>query len=239
MTPARILLVDDDVSYSREMQEYLGLHGFDVEVLHDPMQFALAVDRVAPDCVLLDKVLGRMSGNELLLRLRSAHETPCIIVTGHPNPTERIVNLELGADDEVEKSVSPRELLARIRAIMRRQSRGAFEVSAPPASRPGAAVGSWSLSLTGLQLLKPDGTVCHLTTAEFDTLRALSESKGKPLSRAALLERVFRRSAAPDDRAVDTAVRKIRKKIVDAGGPDVIRSIRNIGYVFVGFDDQP
>lgn len=244
MTESTILLLDDDPTYSSELRDFLQFHGCAVSVVHDVEEFEAALPQVSPDLVLLDKCLSDTTGTEVLRRLRGQTELPCIIITGRSDQMDRIVNLELGADDEFDKSLPPRELLARIRTVLRRAR--ALQSRLPPAKdasdRQAARSlsgpdGSWRLSLPRRELVRPDGTVCHLTASEFETLRILADAAGEPVSRAELSERVFRRPLAPNDRAVDTAVRKIREKIRLGNGPDAIKSVRNVGYVFVGFGE--
>jgi DNA-binding response OmpR family regulator len=206
--------------------------------VHDAAAFEETLAATHPDIVLIDKYLSNTTGTMVLRRLRGRSSIPCIIITGRSDQMDRIVNLELGADDEFDKALAPRELLARIRSVLRR-ARGAQP--APNGEKgtpaPEEQAGRWRLAVIRRELVRPDGSICHLTTAEFETLRILVEAGGRPVTRAELCERVFRRPQAPTDRAVDTIVRKIREKIRLGGGPAVIKSVRNIGYTFVGFDE--
>ncbi|MCZ8150586.1 MAG: response regulator, partial [Roseomonas sp.] len=119
-TAQRILLFDDDPAYCGEMSRYLESYGFAVTTVLNAADFADRLAAEMPDLILLDQRLGDRTGTDVLRGLRAQTDTPCIIVTGEPDPLDRVVNLELGADDEVDKSVWPRELLARIRAVLRR-----------------------------------------------------------------------------------------------------------------------
>jgi DNA-binding response OmpR family regulator len=239
MTESTILVLDDDRIYCSELRDFLQFHGCAVNVVHDVDGFEAALPSVNPDLVLVDKCLSNTTGTEVLRRLRSQSELPCIIITGRSDHMDRIVNLELGADDEFDKSLPPRELLARIRTVLRRsRPQKPKEVPDASAARPVVgADGTWRLSVPRRELVRPDGSICHLTASEFETLRILAEAGGAPVSRSELSERVFRRPLAASDRAVDTAVRKIREKIRLGSGPDPIKSVRNVGYVFVGFDE--
>ena len=118
-TAQRILLFDDDPAYCGEMSRYLGAHGFAVTTVLNAADFAARLAAEKPDLILLDQLLGDTTGTDILRGLRTQSDTPCIIVTGAPDPLDRVVNLELGADDEVDKSAPSRELLARIRAVLR------------------------------------------------------------------------------------------------------------------------
>ncbi len=234
-TSPRILLLDDDGAYAGQLAAYLEAHGCIVRAALTVAEFDRELGGFRPDLVLLDQRLGEITGTEVLRGLRARTRVPCIVVTGLSDTTDRIVNLELGADDEIEKSAPPRELLARIRAVLRRHG----EHAAPGAEDTVGWGGGWVLSLARRELRQPDGTPCPLTTAEFEMLRLLVESAGVPVSRATLCERVFGRRHEPSDRAVDTVVRKLRYKILDRGGDPAIRTVRPVGYVFVGTSPPP
>lgn len=229
--PIRVLLVDDDCEYAGALSAYLTLHGCEVATLADPAELCAALALHRPDILLLDQFMGSVSGTDVLRRLRSETDLPCIIVTGRSETTERILHLELGADDEVDKSLPPRELLARLRAVLRR-ARPSERVAAEPGR------GGWRFLPDRRELRAPDGTLCHLTTAEFEALRILHDHLGEAVSRAALCREVFGRAQRPGDRAVDTVIRKLRRKIQPPGGPECIKTVRPVGYVFVGFADR-
>ena len=232
-TAQRILLFDDDPAYCGEMSRYLEAYGFVVTAVLNVADFADRMARETPDLILLDQRLGDTTGTEILRGLRTQTDTPCIIVTGVPDPLDRVVNLELGADDEVDKSVRPRELLARIRAVLRR-SRPVLP--APPAAPPSPTPRErWTLHPERRELLGHDGAACLLTAAEFMTLRMLNERRGRSVSRPELMGAVFGRTWKPEDRAIDTVIRKLRHKIAPLGGDGGIKSVRANGYVFVGF----
>lgn len=234
---ADVLIVDDDADYARALCDYLAAHGYRTRAVANAQEFDAALDAAEPSVVLLDQYLGSTTGTELLRRLRDRSDAPCIVVTGRSDQTERILNLELGADDEVDKSIAPRELLARIRVAMRRRSPPAparSVASALPAAGP-PPPGQWFLSLARRELYRPDGSLCHLTTAEFETLHALVAAGGKALSRAELTQRAFGRKLTPEDRAVDTAIRKLRQKIDPDENVRPIKTVRGVGYIFVGF----
>jgi len=224
----RVLVVDDDAAFAESLSDYLAAEGLESATC---LEADLLEDRMAafrPEVLLLDQRLGRVTGTEVLRRLRRESEVPVIIVTGRSEPTDRIINLELGADDEVEKTASPREILARIRSVLRRHLR-------PAAAAPAPATG-WRLDAPRRQLLRPDGSEVRLTTAEFDMLLALHAASPEPVARPVLSERVFRRAWEPADRAVDTIVTKLRQKLEpDPRRPVVIRTVRPVGYLFAGF----
>lgn len=235
-TAPRILLFDDDPGYCAELSHYLAAYGFLVTTVGNAAEFADRLATEEPDMILLDQRLGDTTGTDVLRSLRAQSDTPCIIVTGAPDPLDRVVNLELGADDEVDKSVRPRELLARIRAVLRR-SRSTVPAPQPaPSSAPSPAPRErWTLNPERRELRGHDGASCLLTAAEFTALRMLNERRGRPVGRPELMGAVFGRIWKPEDRAIDTVVRKLRLKIDPLGGDGGIKAVRGNGYVFVGF----
>jgi DNA-binding response OmpR family regulator len=236
---SRVLILDDDPVYGQQLSDYLRMEGFSVDVVLKPEHFPDHLARFEPDLILLDQRLGSVRGTEVLLSLRQRSSVPCIVVTGASNPLDRIVNLEIGADDEIEKSAAPRELLARIRAVLRRGGGGAIAPRAPMFA-PGAdaSMAGWTLSARQRDLLCPDGTGCALTSSEFETLKMLWDSRGVPVSRSRISEYVFKRPYRVGDRAVDTVVMKLRTKLATAGQPNAISSVRLTGYVFTGFEEE-
>ncbi len=226
-TRHRIVLLDDDVAYAESLAAFLNAQGCEVHTLHDADRLEAEMAEVQPDLLLLDQCLGTTTGTDILRAIRASSGVPCIVITGVSNPLDRIVNLEIGADDEVDKSASPRELLARIRAVSRRCQKPA----APGGPR------RWALDVDRRELRRPDGSLCHLTSSEFDLLKALWDAKGQPVSRATLMKNVYRRPFTATDRAVDTGVLKLRGKIDPPGASTSIKTVRGIGYAFVGFPD--
>lgn len=229
----RILLVDDDAGFADQLSAYLSMQGFETHCLLDVSRFVQTLDSFAPDLVILDQRLGVVTGTELLKYMRERSDVPCIILTGHSDPLDRIVNLEFGADDEVHKSVAPREVLARIRSVLRR-ARG--PVSPPRTPGAFAAGPGWRLDKGRRSLLMADGRPCPLTTAEYETLALLHDNSGSPVSRDAISLHVFRRPWREGDRAVDTVIKKLRRKIEPKPEePESIKTVRQLGYVFVAF----
>lgn len=227
----RIVLLDDDEEFCRALAGFLEAHDCEVHPVHRAEELEEVMRREKPDLLLLDQCLGGITGTEVLRRIRRSSGVPCIIVTGMSNPRERILNLEIGADDQVDKSASPRELLARIRAVSRRAERMLGPLIAQ-------AAGRWHLDLQRRELRRPNGAICHLTGSEYELLRLLCENKRQPVSRETLTQGVFARPFTIFDRAVDTLVLKLRAKIDVPGQPTTIKSIRGVGYTFVGFPDE-
>lgn len=235
-TAPRILILDDDPDYCVQLSGYLEAYGFEVAAVHTRHSFLAQLSEAQPDLIILDQRLGETSASDVLRALRARFDTPCIVVSGLADPLERVVNLELGADDEVAKSVAPRELLARIRSLLRRSNRATPTRTVLPA--PAEAAGRWILLRERRELLRPDGRDCCLTTAEFETLRILVDRRSQPVTRKELMHAVFHRPWKSDDRAVDTVVRKLRRKIAGDRGDGGIKAVRPTGYVFVGFPGE-
>lgn len=223
----RILVLDDDAGYCDAVCGYLNGQGCTSSAITQASELETALHAFNPDLLLLDQRLGDTTGTQLLRAMRGRTDLPCIVVSGASDSVDRVVNLEIGADDEVDKSVSPRELLARIRAVLRRRS---------AASTSGAS--GWQFLLDRRLLLRPDGSECYLTSAEFETLRMLYEAQGAAVSRGALCQRAFGRVHTPEDRAVDTVIKKLRTKIDSPGKSSCIRSVRPTGYVFTNFPPE-
>ena len=229
----RILVLDTDAAYGAELAAYLATNGCKVRVVQEGNDFNQSLAAFAPDLVLINQSLRGTTGTDVLRSLRRTAEIPCIILTERPDLTDRVVNLEIGADDDLDKTVNPRELLARIRTVLRRS----FRPSSTLAPHQGGArrPGGWRLSIERRELLRPSGMPCKLTSAEFETLRLLYEEAGRPVSRSTLCERVFGRPFRPGDRAIDTVVKKLREKLEPGEDARSIKTVRPIGYVFTGF----
>jgi two-component system phosphate regulon response regulator OmpR len=234
---ASLLIVDDDPEIREELQSYLSHHGMDVAAAGSSAQAeGLLADRTF-DIVLLDLWLGGENGFDVLRRIRKTSQIPCIMITAQGEVTDKVVGLELGADDYLIKPVNLRELLARIRALMRR-TRPAGDSGgggAMPAPDSGAA-SNWRFDPMRRSLSAPDGTLVPLTTAECDLLIELVAKEGLPQSRDNLCRRVFNREWSPYDRSLDGIIVKLRRKLEpDPDRPLVIKTVRGRGYVFTGF----
>lgn len=232
--PPDILILDDDLAYCEAMAAYLESQGCRVTTLQDPSALDATLSAAHHDLLLLDQRLGSTTGTDVLVRIRAHMDLPCIVVTGRSEAVDRIVNLEIGADDELEKTVPPREMLARIRSVLRRYRNRAGQ----PAGQVAPTTGRWQLLAERRELRRPDGSLCPLTTAEFEALHVLHEAKGATVTRAELSRRVFRREFDPADRAVDTVIRKLRTKVDTVEEPRVIKTVRSLGYMFTGFLDE-
>ena len=234
LTGASILVVDDDRGIREELCEYLRGHGMQVETAGDIVGARHRLGSRTFDLVLLDLWLGTDNGFDLLRELRKTAQTPCIMLTAQDDITDKIVGLELGADDYLFKPVNLRELLARMRALLRRASHGDdAPVQEPPRS---TASSGWRLDAMRRNLSAPGGQMVPLTTIECDLLIELVANEGKPQTRDELSRRVFNRQWQPYDRSLDGVIVKLRRKLEsDPDNPLVIKTIRGKGYVFPGF----
>jgi two-component system phosphate regulon response regulator OmpR len=231
-----ILLVDDDGEIRAELGAYLGAHGFQVAAAANGAEAEQHLAGRNFDIMLLDLWLGNENGFDVLRRLRQLGRTPCIMVTAQDEVTDKIVGLELGADDYMVKPVNLRELLARIRALIRR-SGPSGEPAGPPVPRPGNdSEPNWKFDPLRRSLSAPDGTPVPLTTAECDLLIELVSKEGLPQTRDDLCRRVFNREWSPYDRSLDGIIVKLRRKLEpNPDNPLVIKTVRGRGYVFTGF----
>jgi two-component system response regulator CpxR len=225
LSPKKILMVDDDVEFADMVREYLEPEGFAVELAHDgPSCFAGAPE--TKDIVLLDVMLPGQSGFEILKELRRRSPIPVLMLTARDTDMDRILGLEIGADDYVPKPVNPRELVARIRAILRRAAPGTAETTAE------LAVGDVRLNSASRMAWRGSEPL-DLTTAEFNLLEFLLTHPGKIVPRDELSAAAFdRHDAKKIDRNVDTLVSKLRRKLGPASDFERIKTIRNVGYLY-------
>jgi DNA-binding response OmpR family regulator len=228
-----VLVVDDDASIREMLSEYLSSEGYRVVLAEDGMAMRREFERATPDVVLLDLKLPREDGLSLARFLRERHDVGIIMVTGAGGLVDRIVGLEVGADDYVAKPFDPRELLARIKSVLRRtQSRPAGNSNEDP--RRSVAFGSCRLDLASHQLFGSDGASIPITSMEFDLLKVFAENPGKALSRDRILTLTRNRQWDPYDRSIDIRVARLRRKVeADPDHPRVIRTVRGVGYMFV------
>ena len=219
----RILLVDDDAELCSLLGEFLTREGFEVECQHEGNRGLERASADGVDLVVLDVMLPGLDGFEILRRLRQRSKVPVIMLTARGEDVDRIVGLELGADDYLPKPFNPRELAARIRAILRRY---APRPAAPPARLEVNGV----VLDTGTREVISIGKPVDLTTFEFDILELLMRSAGRVLSRDALMENFYNRKATAFDRSIDMHISHIRKKL--GRGDGLIKTFRGVGYQF-------
>jgi two-component system OmpR family response regulator len=229
-----ILIVDDDPELRRLMGEFLARHGYEVELASDSaaMDDILAQRKV--DLVVLDLMMPGEDGLSVCRRLASSGKTPVVMLSAAGEETDRIVGLEVGADDYIAKPCSPRELLARIRAVLRRAAdRDDPAASGDRGERELYEFAGWRLDMLRRELRSPDGVLVNLSSGEFALLRAFLEHPQRVLTRDQLLDYARGRDAFAYDRAVDVQVSRLRRKLEAAtGGGDLIKTVRNEGYVF-------
>jgi DNA-binding response OmpR family regulator len=214
--PGRLLLLATDRPRGRRLAEGLARRGLSVEVATDTDALIAHLAQGSPDAVLLmPGCLDGADGTAAVARLRAVSGVPCMVIAPPGGPTQaRVAALDAGADEILHDGIPLPEAIARIRAVLRR-------------SRPAAPAVSWQLRATGRRLVAPSGEAQRLTSAEFALLAMLAASEGAPVDRDAICTRVFRRPWRPDDRAVDSLVKRLRRKMP----ADAIQSVRGIGYV--------
>lgn len=228
---ATILVVEDDVGTRRLIERFLGENGFRVIPARDGREMWEAIDGAVIDLVLLDIMLPGTSGIDLCRMLRDRSRVPVIIVSARGSETDRVLGLELGADDYLAKPFSRPELLARIRAVLRRAA-GAPE---PITGRERAKIGfeGWVLDTGKRELIAADGAVIDLSAAEYDLLLAFIEHPQRVLTRDQLLELARGRVGEVFDRSVDVLVGRLRRKIErNADARPLIKTMRGAGYMF-------
>ena len=232
---AHLLVVEDDAEMRTLVTRLLREAGFRVSAARDGREMWELFDSPAgkPDLVLLDVMLPGASGLDLLRRLRERGRTPVMMLTARGEEVDRVLGLELGADDYVAKPFAPRELVARVRSLLRRAAPVAEDRPDPRSRR--VAFAGWTLDMARRELLSPDGVAVDLSGAEYDMLLAFLEHPQRVLSREQLMEVAKRRANAdPFDRTVDVQVGRLRRKIEpDEASPSLIKTVRGSGYVLV------
>lgn len=224
-----VLVVDDDAEIVALLQRYLATNGFHVRSAGSGAQLREHIAAHGVDLVLLDLGLPDEDGLSVLRHLQAAWRGPVIVVTGRGDAVERVVGLELGADDYVTKPFDFRELLARIRSVLRRAAKPA----APAAAGQRVDFAGFTLNLSARSLADANGEVLVLTSGEFDLLAALVEHAGQVVDRDRLMTRLHGRDAGPYDRSIDVGIARLRRKLGDdAASPTLIRSVRGVGYLF-------
>ena len=225
-----ILIVDDDQKTRNLLKAYLEKQQFEVRSAHDGLSFLSEFERYRDrlSLVILDVMLPDTDGFTLCKTVRSKSAVPIIMLTASADDTDRIVGLELGADDYIAKPYNPRELLARIKAIQRRMQAGG---SGGPVRY--LRFRDFSMDLTERQLLNGQGERVVLTSMDFNLLRFFAEHAGETLDRSRLMEQTRGRDLGPLDRSLDVQISRLRQRLQDDGRqPDLIKTVRGSGYVF-------
>ncbi len=223
----RLLVVDDDPELRELLQSYLGEQGFEVVAVEDGAAMRRALDEHGYDLVILDIMLPGDDGLALCRELRTRSRVPILMLTARGDELDRIIGLEMGADDYLPKPFHPRELLARIRSILRR-------VHELPGEGPARVVrfAGWTLDIGMRHLVGADGVTVPLSSGEFRLLQALAENANRVMSRDRLMDVLSGREAGPFDRSVDVMISRLRRRLNDdAREPELIKTVRNEGYV--------
>ncbi len=223
--PARILVVDDDPGIREVLTDYLAQHGYETEGAASAAEMDRAIAARTPDLIVLDLMMPGEDGLSVCRRL-AGKGPPLVMLSAMGEDTDRIIGLELGADDYLAKPCNPRELLARVRAVLRRP-RETVESESPALSFAG-----WRLDLMRRELTRPDGGAVVLSAGEFALLRAFAERPGRVMTRDQLLERARGGDADVFDRAIDVQISRLRKKLDDGSGAELIVTLRGEGYMF-------
>jgi len=223
-----ILLIDDDVQLCGLLTKFFSAHGFHIDAIHDGGSGLAMAQEHEHHIVLLDIMLPVLDGLEVLTHLRKRTTVPVIMLTARSADDDRIAGLETGADDYILKPFNPNELLARVRAVLRRSRR---------VSTTGVILelGEFRLNSETREVWK-NGVPVELTLSEFDIFEALMKSEGRPVSRDDLAAILYSRDAMPLERAIDVHISNLRKKLEGSNRTALIRSVRGVGYVFVPAD---
>ena len=227
----RLLIVDDDVKFCRLISDYLSRYGYEVTLVHDGLAALQVAQSSTWDAIVLDVMLPGLEGYGVLKKLREQTQVPILMLTALGDETDRIVGLELGADDYLPKTFSPRELVARLRAVLRRSNRPS--VSGGTTGDGEIIVGSLVINPASRMVTK-DGELILLTPVEFDLLVVLANAKGRIKTREQLLNEIRDRHFDIYDRSIDVHVSALRKKLHDdPKNPRFIRTIRSAGYMLI------
>ena len=224
----KILVVDDDAELTELLRGYLGSQGFAVETAFDGVAMRCQLSTFQPDLLILDLMLPGEDGLTLCRDLRAASRLPILMLTARGDDMDRIIGLEMGADDYLPKPFNPRELLARIKSILRRVEEH------EPRNTPLRLLrfASWTLDLSARNLIDGDGVVITLSGGEFRLLHLLAESPNRILSRDQLMDALAGRDAGPFDRTIDVMISRLRRRLNDdARDPELIKTVRSEGYM--------
>lgn len=227
-----ILICDDEVDVREMLQEYLGKRGYTVSTASGGEELRNIITRETIDAMILDINMPREDGLSILRSLRPENTTPVIMLTAAGDVVDRIIGLEMGADDYLGKPVDLRELEARIKAVLRRGR--VNDTTAADRSLPDrVSFGAFTLDHEAAKLLAADGSEVQLTAMEFRLLKVFADNKGRVLNRDQLLEQAHDRSWDPFDRSIDIRISRLRRKLeANPEKPEIIRTVRGIGYVY-------
>lgn len=229
---AFILMVDDDPDIRELVGEYLSSQDFEIECVADANAARAALQRRRPDLVLLDIGLPGEDGLSIARHVREQHDTGIIMVSGAGDTLDRIIGLEVGSDDYLAKPFDLRELLARIRSVLRRYRKS--DAPAPADAVDLVSLGHVRFDIEGRQLVDADGLEIALTTSEYDLLRVLVERPRRVLSRDQIMTLTHNRDWSPYDRSIDILITRLRRKVeADPATPQIIKTVRGAGYMYL------
>ncbi|WP_426234220.1 response regulator [Pseudomonas sp. TWP3-2] len=228
---SRLLIVDDDVEILSLLKKFFVQHAYEVEVAAHGEAMWAAIAQARPDTIILDLMLPGEGGLSLCQKVRAQMGIPIIMLTAMAELSDRIVGLELGADDYLTKPFAPQELLARVRALQRRAADQAPRST--QSSRPIIAFAGWHLDITCRELRSPEHVMIPVSAGEFDLLLVFLEHPQRILTREQLIDLTHGQGHEAFDRSIDVQVSRLRRKIEpDSKRPDLIRTVRNGGYMF-------
>ncbi|WP_092080041.1 response regulator [Poseidonocella sedimentorum] len=230
--PPIAVIVEDEAKIRRVLRNLLEDDGFEVREAEDGATALALLDAAAPALITLDVQLGGESGLDILREIRKVSRVPVIMVTGKDDVIDRIVGLEIGADDYIVKPFHVREVLARVHAVLRRQEGPGNAPAEAGAADPGIALDGLTIHLERLEVLGRDGAPCALTTADFALLKVFLDRPRRALSRDQLMDLIGGAQWSPLDRTIDNQVARLRKKIErDPAQPRLIKTVRGVGYM--------
>ncbi|HWU02265.1 MAG TPA: response regulator transcription factor [Novosphingobium sp.] len=234
MTARSIVVVEDDPALRLLTARALRENGYEVRTACSGAEMWVLLDNAPADLIVLDIMLPGTTGIELFRRLRREGDTPIIFVSARGSEEDRVLGLELGADDYLPKPFSTRELIARIGAVLRRGEggNGRDEGRESESARGEISFDGWSLSMARYELRSPDGTLVDLTGAEFDLLSTFVNQPQRVIGRQRLIELSRTRMSDSSDRSIDVLVSRLRRKLAGTGGQAPITTVRGIGYIF-------
>ncbi|BAU50181.1 chemotaxis protein CheY [Sulfurifustis variabilis] len=234
MNKTRVLIVDDEPQIREMLAEYLSGHGYEVTAADGGEAMRTALEQSVPDVILLDVNMPGEDGVSLARHVRERFDLPIIMVTAADEVVDRVVGLEVGADDYITKPFDPRELRARLKSVLRRYRRAAEPAAAAEPEGGRVRFGRCRLDLEARRMVDGDGKEVPLTSMEFDLLRVFAERPNRVLSRDQLLTLTRNRGWDPFDRSIDIQIARLRKKIEpDPDHPQSIKTIRGAGYMYV------
>ncbi|MFT3907490.1 MAG: response regulator [Steroidobacteraceae bacterium] len=228
---SKLLVVDDDLELRRLISDFLASHGYRVRAVANAAEMQPVLDEFQPDVIILDIMMPGEDGLSIARRLTSQRGPAIIILSALASDTDKIIGLEVGADDYLPKPCNPRELLARVRAVLRRsQATPSAELTFDDTR---LEFGGWQLDLRRRELRDPSGTYINLSSGEFLLLRTFVEHPQRVLSRDQLLEFTRGRQVEPFDRAIDSQISRLRRKLNERSETELIRTVRNEGYMLL------